>query len=81
MDRQEAIERIKQNKAAAEYFAQTMGSYGLAENELKDIEAFNMAIEALQFQDIMVNNPKSAKPTPEVCKNCKNNTQALQGRK
>ena len=33
-------------------------------------EALNMAIEALQFQDIMINNPKTAKPTPEVCKNC-----------
>lgn len=57
MDRQEAIERIKQNKAAAEYFAQTMGNYGLAENELKDIEAFNMAIEALQDDWIPVSEP------------------------
>lgn len=38
-------------------------------------EAVNMAIEALQFQDIMINNPKTAKPTPEVCKNCKDNKQ------
>lgn len=50
MNRQEATERIKQNKAAAEYFAQTMGNYGLAENELKDIEAFNMAIKALESE-------------------------------
>lgn len=38
-------------------------------------EALDMAIDALQFQDIMISNPKTAKPTPEVCKNCKNNTQ------
>lgn len=37
--------------------------------------AIDMAIDALQFKDIMVNNPKTAKPTPEVCKNCKDNTQ------
>lgn len=47
MDKQEAIERIKQNKAAAEFYAQMIGNYRSAENELKDIEAFNMAIEAL----------------------------------
>ena len=40
----------------------------------KEWEVTTMAIEALQFQDIMVNNPKSAKPAPEVCKNCKDNT-------
>lgn len=48
MDKQEAIERIKQNKAAAEFYAQKIGKYRSAENELKDIEAFDMAIEALQ---------------------------------
>lgn len=35
------------------------------ESELLNIETLEMAIEALQFQDIMINNPKSAKPTPE----------------
>lgn len=34
-----------------------------------------MGIDALQFQDIMINNPKTAKPTPEVCKRCKDNKQ------
>ena len=45
-------------------------------DEAKEFEiAQNMAIEALQFQDIMINNPKSAKPTPEVCKTCMDNEQ------
>jgi len=35
--------------------------------------ALNMAIEALQFQEIMVTNPRTAKPTPMVCKNCQEN--------
>lgn len=47
MNKEEAIERIKQNKAAAEFYAQMISNYRSAENELKDIEAFNMAIEAL----------------------------------
>ena len=38
-------------------------------------EAIDVAIEALQFQDIMVNNPKTAKPTPDVCKTCMDNEQ------
>lgn len=45
------------------------------ENELLNIEVLKMAIEALQFQDIMINNPKTAKPTPEVCKTCMDNKQ------
>lgn len=40
---------------------------------LIDEESAKMATEALQFQDIMINNPKSAKPMPEVCKNCHEN--------
>jgi hypothetical protein len=40
---------------------------------LIDEESANMAIEALQFQDIMINNPQTAKPTPVVCKNCQEN--------
>ena len=47
MTRKEAIERLKQNKAAAEFYAGTEKSTSVIENELKDIEAFNMAIEAL----------------------------------
>lgn len=70
MDRQEAIERIKQNKAAAEYFAQTMGNYGLAENELKDIEAFNMAIEALQDDWVPVSDDTLPEPCAEVQVTC-----------
>ena len=48
MTREEAIERIKQNKAAAEFYVQMMCKSKSVDNELKDIEAFNMAIEALQ---------------------------------
>jgi len=47
MTREEAIERLKQNKAAAEFYAQLIDNYKSVCNELKDIEAFNMAIEAL----------------------------------
>lgn len=47
MTREEAIERIRQNKAAAEFYAQLVGNSKSADNELKDIEAFNMAIKAL----------------------------------
>ena len=39
-------------------------------NELNN-EAIDMAIEALQFQDIMENMPYTATPIPEVCKKCK----------
>ena len=54
MDKQEAIERIKQNKAAAEFYAQMISNYRFAENELKDIEAFIMAIEALSSDKVEV---------------------------
>lgn len=47
MDKQEAIERLKQNKAAAEFYAGMIDNYKSVCNELKDIEAFDMAIEAL----------------------------------
>ena len=50
MDRQEAIERIKQNKAAAEFYAQLTSKPKSVDDELKDIEAFNMAIEALESE-------------------------------
>ena len=47
MERAEAIERLKQNKAAAEFYAGTVQITNAIENELKDIEAIDMAIEAL----------------------------------
>lgn len=47
MTREEAIERLKQNKAAAEFYAGMVQNTNAIENELKDIEAMNMAIEAL----------------------------------
>lgn len=47
MNREEAIERIKQNKAAAEFHAGMVQNTNAIENELKDIEAMEMAIEAL----------------------------------
>lgn len=47
MTNNEAIERIEQNKAAAEFYVQMLNKSKSVDNELKDIEAFNMAIEAL----------------------------------
>lgn len=47
MKREEAIERLKQNKAAAEYYAGQSRITAKIENALKDSEAFDMAIEAL----------------------------------
>ena len=48
MTKKEAIERLKQNKAAAYFHAGMVQNTNVIENELKDIEAMNMAIEALQ---------------------------------
>ena len=48
MTREEELERLKQNKAAAEFYAGMVQNTNAIENELKDIEAMNMAIEALQ---------------------------------
>lgn len=50
MDKQEAIERLKQNKAAAEFYAGMVQNTNAIENELKDIEAIDMAIEALSVE-------------------------------
>ena len=47
MTREEAIERLKQNKAAAKFYAGMVQNTNAIENELKDIEAIDMAIEAL----------------------------------
>ena len=47
MERAEAIERLKQNKAAAKFYAGMVQNTNAIENELKDIEAIDMAIEAL----------------------------------
>lgn len=47
LTREEAIERLKQNKAAAEYYAGQSRINAEIENSLKDSEAFDMAIEAL----------------------------------
>lgn len=48
LTRKETIERLKQNKAAAEYYAGQSRITAEIENALKDSEAFDMAIEALQ---------------------------------
>ena len=45
--REETIERLKQNKAAAEFYASQSRITAEIENALKDSEAFDMAIEAL----------------------------------
>lgn len=50
MTREEAIERIRQNKAAAEFYARYTNNDKDIENELKDVDAFCMAIEALQAE-------------------------------
>ena len=47
LTREETIERLKQNKAAAEYYAGQSQITAEIENALKDSEAFDMAIEAL----------------------------------
>lgn len=47
--KEEAIERLKQNKAAAEFYAGMVQNTNAIENELKDIEAIDMAIEALSI--------------------------------
>ena len=47
---EEAIERLKQLKAAAEFYVQWVGNAkSIDNNTLKDIEAFNTAIEALSI--------------------------------
>lgn len=52
MTREEAIERLKQNKAAAEFYAGMVQNTNAIENELKDIEAIDMAIKALKTEPI-----------------------------
>lgn len=52
MTREEAIERLKQNKAAAKFYAGMVQNTNAIENELKDIEAIDMAIEALKTEPI-----------------------------
>lgn len=52
MTREEAIERLKQNKAAAKFYAGMVQNTNAIENELKDIEAIDMAIEALRHDVI-----------------------------
>ena len=47
MTKEEAIERLKQNKAAAKFYAGMVQNTNAIENELKDIEAIDMAIDAL----------------------------------
>lgn len=52
MTREEAIERLKQNKAAAEFYAGMVQNTNAIGNALKDIEAIDMAIEALKNEPI-----------------------------
>lgn len=55
MKRTEAIERLKQNKSAVEFHTQLVGNSKSIDNDLKEIEAFNMAIEALS-KDATIDN-------------------------
>lgn len=48
MNKEEAIIRLKQNKVAAEFYAGITPSNQEVENELLDIEAIDMAIEAIE---------------------------------
>ena len=50
MTREEAIMRLKQNRAAATLYAEMSNRTKTIENELLDIEAIDMAIEALQAE-------------------------------
>lgn len=52
MTREEARERIRQNKAAAEFYAGQSRITAEIENALKDSEAFEMAIEALTYKNL-----------------------------
>ena len=47
MKREEAIMRLKQNRAAAAFYAKVSNRTKTIESELLDVEAFTMAIEAL----------------------------------
>lgn len=67
--REEAIERLQQNKAAAEFYAGITQNTNLIENELKDIEAFDVAIKALSAEtstDLI----SRADAIEAVCGNC-----------
>ena len=48
MTNEQAIKLLEQNKAAAEYLAGMTEISQVFENQLKDVEAFNMAIKALR---------------------------------
>ena len=48
MKREEAIMRLKQNRAAAAFYAKVSNRTKTIESELLDVEAFTMAIEALK---------------------------------
>ena len=71
LTRKETIERLKQNKAAAEYYAGQSQITAEIENALKDSEAFDMAIEALQREEAEANGychrikPKSVRMNDE----------------
>ena len=62
LTRKETIERLKQNKAAAEYYAGQSQITAEIENALKDSEALDMAIEALSAERTgeWIFNPKDA---------------------
>lgn len=64
----EAIERLKQNKAAAEFYAGMIQNANAIENELKDIEAIDLAIEALQKS--IPKPPKKDKEDNLLCPLC-----------
>ena len=62
--KEEAIERLKQNKAAAEFYEGMVQNTNAIENELKDIEAIDMAIEALSAEAVQGDGRNNIKRYP-----------------
>lgn len=70
MTREEAIERLKQNKAAAEYYAGQSRITAEIENALKDNEAFDMAIEALSADTVATIQTGQIAKAMDYCYDC-----------
>lgn len=62
MERKEAIRRIIQNKAAAQVFAAMTKPAIRADNSMMDMEAFDMAVEALGLEDLILENVRPDTP-------------------
>ena len=67
MTREEAVKRIKQNISAAEFHMGLTQLRSTIENELLDIEAFKMAIKALEVDLVLCKECKYYKPEFYAC--------------